>query len=548
MNCREVKGLLGTYLDDEVTPSERTLIEAHLADCAACRQRLQATQVLQERIKQTLQAKAAFATPSAGAWARLQSQLPRQRVRSPWLAGNVRVAAWALATLMVIIITVNLLLPALPAIRRTIEELLPPLLPGPALPPMTPTAEEVLTAIETPLAVVSLSPTSTPTVSPTSTPTASLTSTATITATGEDSTPTFGPLPTTTRGVRFFPTRTPWTRPEPLATIALPANYFTHVYALGRDRTTQLPTIRGIIQNESGWEVAELALPAEIELFGAHDYALASNRLLYWGGSLFFYDLNTGQNGMLFGAVTSVAWAPNGEAFAYNLAPAHKSELRWRYREEDRLLAPDVTGLFSISPSGEMIAFTRELGYPSDYPSEGPPGLYIVSIERGEERQISDVDRAGKGGSGPSWAPLWSPNEESILLRVKQDNRNKLIWIATDGSFSSNLDTSLSSALRNETNDPSGTWCDTGFWLLNDNLLVGGIGFCEEPALAPPAMLYLVTYELDPTTGSVGNARLYPNPDEKPPLGGSQLFWNVPSESVFIITSNNVENILLSTE
>lgn len=547
MNCREVRGLLGTYLDDEVTPSERTLIEGHLADCAACRQRLLATQALQGRIRQTLQAKAALATPSADAWARLEPRLPRQKVRTPWLAGNVRAAAWALATLLVIVMTVNLLLPALPAIRRTIEEFLPPPLPGPALLSVTPTAEEVLTPIETPLAAVSVSPTSTPTVS--------LTSTATIIATPEDSQPTFGPLPlgTATPGVRLFPTVTPWTRPEALPTIALPANYFTDVYGLGRDRTTQLPTLRGIVStvdNESGWEVDELTLPAEIELFGAHDYALATNRLLYWssGSILFFYDLNTGQNGMLLGFVTSAAWAPNGEAFAYNLVPNHKSELRWRIGTEDRLLAPDVTGSFSISPSGEMIAFTRESGYDS-YPSESPPGLYIVSTETGEEYQISDVDRAGRGGSGPSGAPLWSANEESILLKVNEDNREKLLWVAADGSFSVDLGTwALENALRNETDDRAGTWCETGFWLLNDNLLVGGIGFCEEPALAPPAMLYLVTYELDPSTGNVGQARLYPNPDENSPPGGTQLFWNVPGESVLIITNNNVENILLSTE
>jgi hypothetical protein len=278
---------------------------------------------------------------------------------------------------------------------------------------------------------------------------------------------------------------------------------------------------------------------------GGHDYALDTNRLLYWvrGGALWFYDLNTGQNEMLLGPVTSAAWAPNGEGFVYNLAMRHYDQLRWRNAEgEDKLLVPDVSGAFSISPSREMIAFTRQ----SSDLSESPPGLYIVSIETGEERLISDI--AGRGGFGSFSAPLWSANEESILLRVNQDNRNKLIWVATDGSFSYVLDSFLSIALQNETNDPAGTWCEATAWLLNEDLLVGGIRLCEEPDLPSPAMLYLVTYELEPTTGSVGKARLYPNPDENPPVSGSQLFWNVPGESVFIITSNNVEHILLSTE
>ena len=35
MNCRDVTQLLVPYLDNEVAPSERRLIQAHLAGCAS---------------------------------------------------------------------------------------------------------------------------------------------------------------------------------------------------------------------------------------------------------------------------------------------------------------------------------------------------------------------------------------------------------------------------------------------------------------------------------------------------------------------------------
>jgi len=37
MKCHQVSALLVAYLDGEVTPSERILIEAHLAGCDTCR-------------------------------------------------------------------------------------------------------------------------------------------------------------------------------------------------------------------------------------------------------------------------------------------------------------------------------------------------------------------------------------------------------------------------------------------------------------------------------------------------------------------------------
>ncbi len=77
MKCREVNELLVAYLDGEVTPSERTLIQAHLAGCAVCRKELAALAATQSHVSQSLQVRAAQAAPSPQAWSRLQARLAR---------------------------------------------------------------------------------------------------------------------------------------------------------------------------------------------------------------------------------------------------------------------------------------------------------------------------------------------------------------------------------------------------------------------------------------------------------------------------------------
>jgi len=86
MKCQEVNKLLIAYLDDEVTPSERTLIQAHLARCDACQQELAVLSALQSRVSQSLQIRAAQAAPSPQAWSRLQARLAREaRPSLSWL-------------------------------------------------------------------------------------------------------------------------------------------------------------------------------------------------------------------------------------------------------------------------------------------------------------------------------------------------------------------------------------------------------------------------------------------------------------------------------
>jgi ABC-type glycerol-3-phosphate transport system substrate-binding protein len=93
MKCREVSDLLIAYLDGEVTPSERVLIQAHLTECAACRKDLDALAEAQARISRFLQRRAVAATPSPQSWRSLQAKL-RQESQSPVRGFLRRLRQW----------------------------------------------------------------------------------------------------------------------------------------------------------------------------------------------------------------------------------------------------------------------------------------------------------------------------------------------------------------------------------------------------------------------------------------------------------------------
>jgi hypothetical protein len=86
MKCQEVNDLLVALSDDEVTPSERFLIQAHLAGCEFCQKKQVALLATQARVSRSLQARAAQTTPPPQAWSRLQTRLAREaRPASAWL-------------------------------------------------------------------------------------------------------------------------------------------------------------------------------------------------------------------------------------------------------------------------------------------------------------------------------------------------------------------------------------------------------------------------------------------------------------------------------
>ncbi len=83
MKCQEVNELLVAYLDNEVTPSERTLIRAHLTGCDACQQELASLSALQSRVSQFLKVRTAQVAPSPQAWSHLQARLAGE-ARPSW--------------------------------------------------------------------------------------------------------------------------------------------------------------------------------------------------------------------------------------------------------------------------------------------------------------------------------------------------------------------------------------------------------------------------------------------------------------------------------
>lgn len=140
MKCQEVNKLLVAYLDNEVTPSERTLIWAHLAGCDACQAELAALSALQSRVSQSLRLRAAQAAPSPQAWSRLQARLAREARPSPlWLpqrlapgvgrfnqifGGGVRMKkGFALTAIAVLVIALGVMA-FVPSVRAQVGEIL----------------------------------------------------------------------------------------------------------------------------------------------------------------------------------------------------------------------------------------------------------------------------------------------------------------------------------------------------------------------------------------------------------------------------------------
>ncbi|MEM7343379.1 MAG: zf-HC2 domain-containing protein [Chloroflexota bacterium] len=76
MNCQQIQNLLLAYLDGEVTPSEHTLVDTHLAGCYQCQQKLETLSTLQLQLRQTL-THSSQVTPSPEAWSHLQEKINR---------------------------------------------------------------------------------------------------------------------------------------------------------------------------------------------------------------------------------------------------------------------------------------------------------------------------------------------------------------------------------------------------------------------------------------------------------------------------------------
>jgi hypothetical protein len=83
MNCREVLPRINAYLDEELSSSEKKLIQTHLATCQSCQQELESLNHLQNRLRQQLKARAASTAPSPQAWSLVQAALPDNLSKEP---------------------------------------------------------------------------------------------------------------------------------------------------------------------------------------------------------------------------------------------------------------------------------------------------------------------------------------------------------------------------------------------------------------------------------------------------------------------------------
>ncbi len=120
MNCREVRDLLFPYLEGEVTPSERTAIQAHLSGCAICQGKLGALSEIQGRLRRSLQFSASQAAPSPQAWTHVKARLfdmhqvnqrnhsngPNSGRRRWMMSLTQRMPRWLPASILVLVVAV----------------------------------------------------------------------------------------------------------------------------------------------------------------------------------------------------------------------------------------------------------------------------------------------------------------------------------------------------------------------------------------------------------------------------------------------------------
>jgi anti-sigma factor RsiW len=83
MNCEELRRSLVFYLDGEINPAGRRLMENHLAECEACQRELDALGATRRSAVWALNELTGGAQPSQQAWSRLQARLAVETHSSP---------------------------------------------------------------------------------------------------------------------------------------------------------------------------------------------------------------------------------------------------------------------------------------------------------------------------------------------------------------------------------------------------------------------------------------------------------------------------------
>ena len=246
-------------------------------------------------------------------------------------------------------------------------------------------------------------------------------------------------------------------------------------------------------------------------------------------GDLWVINMASGQADTLIGdqVVVEAVWAPDGEHFAYVMATDSTYELRWRdLGGEDKLLASDVAFTFSVSPAGDSVAFTRE----SAYGLPGQPGLYVVDVASGEERLISDADRAGAGSFYDR--PVWSPSGQHIFMPTYGTTGGPgLLQAAADGSNAVALqfDPALAgeSWYQAEPFDP--------IWVSDTQIIA--LTSLEGANVQMGGDASLILYQLNNTLDTIIDGEV---------IGmGTFAGWHVPGESIWVQIGTEMQSIPL---
>jgi len=106
MKCEDINKLLSAYLDEEVNPRERKLIEDHLPTCEKCREELRLFASTREALRQALSTKAAGAEPSIQAWNNVRQHIESKSSFWEHFTGILSKPAWRVAIPVVLVLIV----------------------------------------------------------------------------------------------------------------------------------------------------------------------------------------------------------------------------------------------------------------------------------------------------------------------------------------------------------------------------------------------------------------------------------------------------------
>lgn len=108
MKCEAIKKLLVAYLDGEVTPAKRSLIELHLSTCQGCREELEILKKVQVELRQALSMEVDEVSPPPELWEKLQQRLENTTPLSFWekYGGWLNRPLWRVVVPIVLVVMV----------------------------------------------------------------------------------------------------------------------------------------------------------------------------------------------------------------------------------------------------------------------------------------------------------------------------------------------------------------------------------------------------------------------------------------------------------